>query len=185
MRLDSIIVFPGEAETTLVTSAGSQPMAIREARDFDRFAGEMRTFTSAAVGIAAGLRLPPVADGVFYMCRSDVLDRSLAHEVERPRLLASHTVLVDVGRTYALQQAEELSLAAVVTSEEYFDWQDSRGQEGPTQFYGLKTVGRTLGASWQPIPIWEGRSYALLRDSRARSLTAFLAEYLIAYATVL
>ncbi len=185
MRLDSIVIFPGQAETTLVTSAGSQPIPIRVSLSFDRFAEELRHCTSALVEVEEGLRLPPVSDGVLYICRHEVIERSLALETERPRLLASHTVIVDVVRTYALREAERLAPAAVIASEEYLAWQEGRDLQKPAAFYGLKTVGRLMGATWPTIPLWEGPSYALLRDSGPRGLPAFLAAYLEEYANLL
>lgn len=184
MLLDLIVIFPGNAETRRVTSVGSESVSIREARCFDRFAEELGRCTSARVEIDDSLRLPPVAEGVFYICRPDVIDRSIAAEPGTSHLLASRTTVVDMVRTYALRQAEELGLAAVIESGEYAAWQESKNLR-PAAFYGLKTVGKVLGASWQRIPIWEGPNYALLRHSSLQSLPAFLAAYLEAYASLL
>jgi len=185
MRLDSILIFPGDAETALVTTAGRQPIPIRRALDFDRFAEDLRRATSAAVEVSDDLLLPPVAEGVFFVCRPDVIDRSLAIETERPRLLAAHTVVADEIRTYALRRAEETALAAVIEGGQYRAWLAGRDRGASAAFYGLKTVGQNLGASWRRNPLAEGPNYALLEDAQARGLPSFLADYLEAYARLL
>jgi hypothetical protein len=185
MRLDSILILPGNAEATHVTSAGSQSISIRQAGDFDRFAEDLGRCTSARVEIDDALLLPPVSGGVLYICRPDVIDRSIASGTDRPRLLASRTVVADIVRTYAFQQTEELGLAAAIESQEYFFWQGGRKPQRHAALYGLKTAGRIMGATLPEIPAWEGSNYARLRDSSPRGLPAFLAAYLEAYANLL
>lgn len=181
MRLDSIVIFPGGDITNLVTHAGSEQVSIRSARAFDKFATALGSHTSATIQVADELTLPVPADGVIFICRPDVLERSLKQQSDRVHLLSSRTVVVDLVRTYALEWAERLALAAVVPTEQYFHWQDGGTNKGLPAFFGLKSVGETLGATWPDAPQTQGPNYALLRHDQIHDLPAFLAEYLRAY----
>jgi hypothetical protein len=185
MRLDSVVIFPGNDTASFVGSSGNRLIPIREARAFDEFAAALGRSMTAEIRIDEGPELPPPSEGVIYLCRPDVLDRSVARQTDRVHSLSSRTVLVDMVRTYALDQAERLSLAAVIDTGQYLRWQNGGGSGRPVELFGLKGVGRTVGATWPDVPRLEGQNYALLRDSQNRELPAFLAAYLEAYAPLL
>jgi hypothetical protein len=185
MRLESIVIYPGSDPVTVVNQAGRQTISIRAALAFDQFAEVLSKRTTAEVRVEDTPELPPPADGVIFICRQDVVDRSLARQADRTRELASHTVLVDVVRGYELEMAERLGLAAAIGGDHYSHWQGGHNIRRPAELTGLKSVGRALGATWRTAPAWEGPNYALLRHPQFRELPTFLAAYLDAYVLLL
>jgi hypothetical protein len=124
--------------------------------------------------------LPEPGDGVIFVCRPDVLERSLPLH-DRVHLLSSRTVVAGLVRTYALEWAERLALAAVIPSEQYFHWQEGLTRPDTPRFYGLKSVGQALGADWLESAPMQSANYALLRHGSFHDLPEFLAAYLTAY----
>jgi hypothetical protein len=183
VRLDSILIFPGCDVTNLVTHSGVETLPIREARGFDDFANELIDQGAASVRVEDQPELPAPMEDVIFVCRPDVLQRSLAQQPDRAHLLSSRTVLVDIVRTYALEWAERLALCAVIESGQYFRWQEER--QNPTFVYGLKDVAKAFGATWPDLPQFQGTTYAPLTHDGFPSLPALLAAYLKAYVRLL
>jgi hypothetical protein len=127
----------------------------------------------------------PALEGSIFLCTPDLLAPSLARWPDRPDTLASRMVLFDLVRTYALQWAEQYSLAAVIETRHYLNWKRHQDAETPAALYGSKAAARLFGATWPPGPPFEGEHYALLSHPELRKLPALLAAYLHAYAPLL
>ena len=181
MRLNSIVIFPGNDPTTVVDSSGTRVISSRQANAFDRFANALSKSSSPHVWIDEELELPLPAEDAIFICCADVLERSLARQTEGARHLASRTVLVDIVRTYAIEWAERLALAAVIGSEQYLRWKHSTDLGRSAALFGLKKVGLALGASWPDVPRLQGPNYALLSHPDFHELPVFLTAYLDAY----
>jgi hypothetical protein len=175
MRLDEIVIVPGDEQATVVDGAGSRQVPIRTERAFDEFAAELGGATEAGVRVVDGPDLPAAGVGTVFVCREAVLDRATP-------ALASRVVAVDVSRTRALPLAEERCLAAVIESYQYFSWHRRRGSGDAAALYGRKDVGRRMGAHWPEIPLYEGQHYALLSHDSYPELPILLAAYLDEYA---
>ena len=184
MRLKSILVFPGNDSSRLVTSSGSRAIPIRVARDFDRFAEVFRDACSVEVHVDASLILPPAIDGTIFLCRPDVLDRSLTQHSDQHASITAQTVVVDAMRDQALGLAARLRLAAAIDNLQYFEWQNARTSISSRCLYGQKTVGASVGAEMVGVVRQEG-DYALLCHSGLSGLPALLAAYLHAYVSTL
>jgi hypothetical protein len=185
MRLDAVMIYPGDDPVSVVSEAGNRRIPIRVAGAFDQFAQALGKHTAAEVQVSDALELPLTTDGVLFVCRQDVLDRSMVRQANRIHRLASRTVVVDVVRGYELELCERLALAAAVGSDQYFHWKSCNNIRRPAELMGLKSVGSALGATWSMVPALDGPSYSLLRHPHLHELPAFLAAYLEAYAPLL
>ena len=183
MRLDAIVIYPGGDPVTVVGETPVQRKSIREARAFDRFAEAVGKHISAEVMVVDSLELPPPADGVIFLCRRDVLDRSIARQADQIHKLASRTVLVDAVRGSELELCHRLALAAAIGSDQYFHWQSSNNATRAAEITGLKSVGRALGATLAAGS--EGRDYALFSVPGLREIPSLLDAYLKAYVPLL
>lgn len=181
MRLDSIRVFPGVAVTTRNTSSGSVAVSYRAQYAIDRFAAELGSHVQAEVRVEEGSELPPPTDGVICVCPPDVLQRTADREGVAIAHLGPRVILIDMVRTYALQRAVQYGLAAVVESNEYFDWKTDGNACSAGSLWGLKDVGDAIGATSFNVPALGDKRYAMLRHPQYRSLPALLAAYLAAY----
>ena len=184
MRLEAILILPGSAIASTVTESGRQTIPTRVATGSDQFAAELQTHTSARVRVEEGSTVPPPVEGTMFLCAPDVLAPSLARRGDRLHTLASRIVVFDLVRTYALEWAEKYSLAAVIETRHYLNWQKKENPD-PASLYGLKAAAGRFGAVWPPGPPFEGQHYALLSHPALRELPALLAGYLEAYAPLL
>jgi len=184
MRLDSIRVLPGTGTATRVTQYGSSVIRARVAYQADAFAAALQGHTSAAVTVDDSAELV-ASDNTMFVCAQDVLFASLASDAGQARALASRTIVFDVVRTYALQWAERYSLAAVVETRSYLNWQGLGDTDAPAGLYGWKEVATAFGATWLPGSPFEGARYALLSHPQVHDLPGLIAAYLDAYARML
>jgi hypothetical protein len=175
MRVEEIVLVPGDERATVVTSSGTTLVPIRVEQGFDEFAAELGARTTAEVRVVDGPGLPAPGGGTIYVCRPSLLD-GVAPE------LAPRIVVVDLERTRALDWAERLRLAAVIETDQYFLWRRRRGSGALAALYGRKDAGRRMGARWRDSPAFSGERYALLSHERHPELPALLAAYLDEYA---
>ncbi len=185
MRLEKILIFPGEAETSRVTSEGSQIIPARVANQSDDFARELALGTPAEIRVEDGPELPPPSDGTIFVCAPEVLERSLARRHDRNYALSSRTVVYNVVRTDALNWAEQFALAGVIETRQYFNWLNRRNEDNPAALYGRKDVARSFGATWPDLALYHGERYALLSHPAYPRLPALLAAYLHDYVKLL
>jgi hypothetical protein len=178
MRLERIALFPGDAVATEVTSVGSQIKPVRLAHRWDEFSKALGEWTSAEVAIEDVAEMGIPSEGTFYVCRPDVFERSLASQSNHARDLTSHTIVVDIPRTYALDWAERLQLAATLDTDRYSRWLDGGKERTPSELYGRKDVGQAWGATLSELPFFHTEHYALLSDPKHAHLPALLARYL-------
>jgi hypothetical protein len=182
MRLDAILIYPGGDPVSVVGESGNRTISIREAGAFDEFAEALGKKIAAKVLVDDALELPEPPDGTIFICRQDVLDRSVRRQANQIHKLASRSVLMDVVRGYEVDLCERLALAAAIGSDQHFHWQSDNNRRRPAEIVGMKSIGQALGAT---LPGPERPAYALLRHPELRELPAFLAAYLDAYAPLL
>ena len=71
MRLDEIVLVPGDGEATVVTSTGSHTAPIRVARRFDDFAAELAAAAPAGISVRVkdSAYLPPPTEGTISLLK--------------------------------------------------------------------------------------------------------------------
>jgi hypothetical protein len=169
VRIQRIVVAPGNATVTRVSSGGSVRIPIRRAGRFDDLAAEL----SRRLGVPAEVReTGPVmpSTGTLVVCRPDVLYDLVD---TRPATLP-WVVGVDLLRRDALDQAETHGLAAAVSLVEYQSWVD--GEDRQPAIYGRRDAAAKMDAAVDSMEI--GPRYARITSPAATSLPALLATYL-------
>ncbi|WP_148313849.1 hypothetical protein [Sorangium cellulosum] len=172
--IESVVVFPGTATVTHVSSAGVVPIPIRSAGRFDELAQALGLRLSVpALVIEQGT--PSPGGGTLVICPPDVMHDL---EVSGARGLP-WVVVVDMDRAKVVRRAEALGLAATVEVQDYANWVDGLPQ--PPAIYGRKELAERIGAVASEHPLHAGPRYA--RMTRAGGdLPMLLADYLAAYA---
>jgi hypothetical protein len=179
MRLRGVVLYPGCDPVRVVGENAPETVPIREARAFDRFAAELAAALGTDVRVDDSPQLPVPGDGVLFICRQDVLDRSATYDAD----LRSRIVLVDVPRGREVVICEQLALAAAVGNDHYFTWERGNTARRPGGIVGLRRVADIIGAQCSDVPSMSGEHYALMTHPGARDLIQLLARYLSAYAT--
>jgi hypothetical protein len=139
---------------------------------------------SVDVHVDDALILPSAIDGTIFVCRPDVLDRSLRQHSDRHASITAQTVVVDAMRDEAMGLAERQRLAAAIDNLQYFEWQNARTSASSKCLYGQKTVGASVGAEMAGV-VRQESDYALLCHPGLSGLPAFLAAYLHGYVSTL
>jgi hypothetical protein len=129
--------------------------------------------------------LPVPEDGVLFVCRKDVLDRSATRHADCIHRLNSCTVLVNVLPGREVGTCERLALAAAVGTDQYSQWERGTKAPRPTGIFGLRRVAKMIGAECSHIAAMSGENYALMTHPEVRLLTDLLALYFSAYAALL
>ena len=182
MLLKSIVLFPGAHRVNEVSDTGEQEVSVRVARRFDDFALALGCHTAAEIHVEDAAAMPEPIDNGIFICRPEVLERSLAKQPERVHFLSSRTVVVDLVRTHALAMGGALRAGC--------------GRSGRTLLLLAKTtinvLGRRLSSAYAasarkkdslspPTQPPDGQTYALLHHSGFSDLPAFLIAYLNSY----
>jgi hypothetical protein len=183
--IDEVILVPGEAETRMVTSAGSKPTTMRAAFRFDDFAVALAAASGAAGRVENGRHLPRSSSGAILMCTRAVLDESLNDPVDLKSDAAARIVLLEMRPSEALEQAERWGLAAVVDFSEYITWMDGRPPGTGAELYGRQEIGQRLGATLTQSSVMRSERYALLSHPTFPDLPDLLGLYLREYVRTL
>src|SRR5207244_1940734 len=125
------------ATTSIVSADGNTTVSIRESRQLDEFAAELRRRVDVPVTLYGGMPPGPPTDGTILVCRPDVLEALLATHGRDPAVCA-RVLVIDVVRTRALEWAEQLGLAGVVDNSRYSRWQHRRDSDAGEGLYGRK-----------------------------------------------
>jgi hypothetical protein len=182
MQLEQIVIFPGTNVATRVMSAEKSVIPIRVALRYDDFASVLGKVLSVPVRVVDGLEQPSPAERTLYLCAWDVLEHALTARPDQASTLTAHTVLVDIVRTYALKDADRLSLAAVIETQQYLDWKDGNRQRRPSALCARKDIARTFGATWPEWQPLQTERYGWISHPAFPELPSLLAAYLTAYA---
>ena len=184
MQLKFVVVYPGCDSVRVVGENAPENITIREVRSFDRFAAELAAALGAEVRIDGSPDLPVPTEGVLFVCRQDVLDRSVTRHADCIHQLRSRAVLVDVLPGREVGTCERLALAAAVGIDQYDQWQQGTKERRSTGIVGLRRVAEMIGAHCSHIAAMSGENYVLMTHPETPALTPLLALYLSAYATL-
>ena len=87
-ELQAIAVASGSATTSIVSADGNTTVSIRESRQLDEFAAELRRRVDVPVTLYGGMPPGPPTDGTILVCRPDVLQALLATHGREPAVCA-------------------------------------------------------------------------------------------------
>src|SRR5215471_9783114 len=144
MQLKLVVVYPGCDSVRIVGENAPESITIREVRSFDRFAAELAAALGTDVRVDESPDLPVPEDGVLFVCRQDVLDRSATRHADCIHRLRSRTVLVNVLPGREVGTCERLALAAAVGIDQYFQWQRGTKEPRSTGIVGLRRVAEMI-----------------------------------------
>ncbi len=173
MPFRSIVVAPGNASVTRVTSDGAVTIPIRRAGRFDELAEALTRRLGLSASVVEG-DAPALGDDMLLVCRPDVL-----HDLWRERDSLPGVVAVDLERAEVVSFAERLGLAATIGADDYAAWVN--GDREPPAIYGRRELAAAIGAAASTHPPHSGPRYARLTRAEG-DLPALLGDYLAAYA---
>ncbi len=174
INVTNIVIAPGNARVTEVSSDGVIHIPIRQARRFDEFAAALGRWLGVSA-VVPEAENPVPGHGTLVVCRPDVL--YWLEEAGCPML--SWVVVVDLDRIQVLERAESLGLAATVEVEDYYAWTSATGR--PATIYGRKKLAEPIGAALDMTPLHSTPRYARMVRAEVTDLPGLLADYLLAY----
>jgi len=160
----------------------SSDQSMLSSQHYAPFIEQVGRYADVSIPLVQGfLRDVAPPEGIILLASSAhpklVLDECAA---EKQANLASRLVPIDESRIRIFDNLlEPLSIPAAVDGMTLHEWESGAGYPGARGPYGLRDIGRLVGAS---CLLFESARYCYLQSPTHRGLPHLLADYLIAYA---